>query len=54
MILHDLRLIYYDLNIGYNIDIGYNIGYNTDIDIDIDYNIDIDIRHRALRDGVSG
>ena len=35
MILNDLRLIYHDLNVSYNIDIdiGYNIGYNIDIDI---------------------
>ena len=44
MILNDLRFIYHDLNIGYNIgynidiDIGYNIGYN--IDIDIGYNVE--------------
>ena len=43
MILNDLRLIYHDLNIGYNIDIGYNIGYNIDIGYNIGYNIDIDI-----------
>ena len=51
MILNHLRIIYHDLNIGYDIDIDicYNIdidiGYNIDIDIgyNIGYNIDIDI-----------
>ena len=61
MILNDLRLIYHDLNVSYNIDIGYNIGYNLGYNIDIDigyhmgyntgYNIDIDTGrlYQALR-----